>query len=72
MKTAKFNPSQILLISTESWDGHFVSKHHYAITLTVKGHKVYFLNPIGAIFLNREWINSMLQLLNKKTPQHQI
>ena len=37
--------SQILLISPEPWDGHFVSKHHYAITLASRGHKVYFLNP---------------------------
>ena len=37
--------NQILLISPESWNGHFVSKHHYAITLANKGYKVYFLNP---------------------------
>jgi len=37
--------SQILIISPEPWDGHFVSKHHYAITLASRGHKVYFLNP---------------------------
>ncbi|MCK5536632.1 MAG: glycosyltransferase [Bacteroidales bacterium] len=37
--------SVILLISPEPWDGHFVSKHHYAVTLADKGHKVYFLDP---------------------------
>jgi len=37
--------SQILIISPEPWDGHFVSKHHYAITLARRGYKVYFLNP---------------------------
>ena len=35
----------ILLISPEPWDGHFVSKHHYAVTLASRGHKVYFLDP---------------------------
>ncbi len=37
--------TQILIISPEPWTGHFVSKHHYAITLASKGYKVYFLNP---------------------------
>jgi len=37
--------SQILIISPESWDGHFVSKHHYAVTLAHQGYDVYFLNP---------------------------
>jgi len=37
--------SQILIISPEAWHGHFVSKHHYAITLANQGAKVYFLNP---------------------------
>ena len=37
--------STILIISPESWEDHFVSKHHYSITLASKGHKVYFLNP---------------------------
>jgi hypothetical protein len=36
---------QILIISPEQWNGHFVSKHHYAITLANQGAKVYFLNP---------------------------
>lgn len=35
----------ILIISPEPWNGHFVSKHHYAITLASQGYKVYFLNP---------------------------
>jgi glycosyltransferase involved in cell wall biosynthesis len=37
--------SVMLLISPEPWSGHFVSKHHYAITLANKGFEVYFLNP---------------------------
>ena len=39
------NGFNILIISPEPWNGHFVSKHHYAITLVQKGYKVYFLNP---------------------------
>jgi hypothetical protein len=35
----------ILLISPEAWGDNFVSKHHYAVTLSRLGHKVYFLNP---------------------------
>jgi glycosyltransferase involved in cell wall biosynthesis len=37
--------TQVLIISPEPWDGHFVSKHHYAITLASRGYDVYFLNP---------------------------
>ena len=40
--------SQILIISPEPWDGHFVSKHHYAVTLAAKGYRVYFLDPPDA------------------------
>lgn len=36
---------QILIISPEPWNGHFVSKHHYALTLANQGYVVYFLNP---------------------------
>jgi glycosyltransferase involved in cell wall biosynthesis len=36
---------QVLLISPEFLDGHFVSKHHYAITLASQGCQVYFLGP---------------------------
>jgi hypothetical protein len=35
----------ILLISPEPWDGHAVSKHHYARTLASQGHRVLFLDP---------------------------
>ncbi|MDP1615543.1 MAG: hypothetical protein Q8L68_07075 [Methylococcales bacterium] len=35
----------ILLISPEPWNDHFVSKHHYAITLASRGYKAYFLGP---------------------------
>jgi len=39
------NRMQILIISPEPWNGHFVSKHHYAVTLSQEGYDVYFLNP---------------------------
>lgn len=35
----------VLIISPEPWDGHFVSKHHYAVTLAELGSQVYFLSP---------------------------
>ncbi len=37
--------SGILLISPEPWDGHFVSKHHYAYELARRGHRVLFYGP---------------------------
>lgn len=44
MKLAKqFN--QVLVISPEPWNGHFVSKHHYAQTLANLGAKVFFMGP---------------------------
>ncbi len=50
------NRSQILIISPEPWNGHFVSKHHYAETLAMRGQRVYFLNPpdntLGQIEVN--------------------
>lgn len=39
------NNKSILLISPETWDHIFVSKHHYAIHLAKKGNKIFFLNP---------------------------
>ena len=35
----------VLLISPEPWDGHSVSKHHYAIELARRGHEVLFYGP---------------------------
>ena len=35
----------ILIISPEPWTAHFVSKHHYAMTLASQGASIYFLNP---------------------------
>lgn len=35
----------ILIISPEPWDGHFVSKHHYAMELARRGHDVLFYGP---------------------------
>ena len=37
--------STILLISPEPWEGHFVSKHHYALELARRGHQVLFYGP---------------------------
>lgn len=42
----KFSGKNILLISPESWDHIFVSKHHYAIELS-RCNNVFFLNPPG-------------------------
>ena len=35
----------ILIISPEPWEGHFVSKHHYAMELARRGHDVLFYGP---------------------------
>ncbi len=35
----------ILVISPEFWGENFVSKHHYALELSKRGNKVFFLNP---------------------------
>lgn len=40
--------STILIISPEPWDGHFVSKHHYARELARRGHRVLFHGPPDA------------------------
>jgi len=45
----EFRNKAILLISPESWDHIFVSKHHYAIHLAKKGNRVFFLNPPGKV-----------------------
>ena len=36
---------KILLISPQPWSEMWISKHHYAIELSKRGNKVYFLNP---------------------------
>lgn len=35
----------ILVISPEPWEGHFVSKHHYALEMVRRGHRVLFHGP---------------------------
>jgi len=45
MSTLPPDFKQVLIISPEPWNGQFVSKHHYAITLAESGIQVYFLNP---------------------------
>lgn len=40
----------ILLISPEPWEGHRVSKHHYATVLAEMGNRVYFLDPLFGSF----------------------
>lgn len=37
--------SSVLIISPEDWDDHWVSKHHYAVSLAARGLRVFFLNP---------------------------
>lgn len=36
----------ILIISPEPWSDMHISKHHYAIELTIRGNFVFFLNPV--------------------------
>jgi hypothetical protein len=38
----------ILIISPESWSHIFVSKHHYSLELSKRGHNIFFLNPPDA------------------------
>lgn len=40
----------ILIISPEAWGNSFVSKHHYAVALSQRGNRVYFLNPPSSEF----------------------
>ena len=35
----------IFLLSTEFWGAHYLSKHHYAMTLKELGNEVYFIQP---------------------------
>lgn len=37
--------NHILIISPEPWEGHQVSKHHYALELAKRGHQVIFYGP---------------------------
>ncbi len=39
----------ILIVSPESWSHLFVSKHHYARHLALRGNRVWFMNPPGKI-----------------------
>jgi len=62
--------SSILIISPEPWDGHFVSKHHYAVTLAETGSHVYFLNPPDSSLSNIEVKNTHYKnLWQVKAPQ---
>src|SRR5688572_10568166 len=47
MKFVKLTGKTILLVSPEPWNHIFVSKHHYAVHLSRRGNKVYFLGPPG-------------------------
>lgn len=44
-----FNNKRILIISSESWEHDFLSKHHYAIELGKIGNEIFFLNPPGKL-----------------------
>ncbi|WMN12183.1 glycosyltransferase [Marivirga salinae] len=45
-----FGNKNILIISPESWEHIFVSKHHYAVHLAKKSNRVFFLNPPSGKF----------------------
>ncbi|MCB9189486.1 MAG: hypothetical protein H6599_09440 [Flavobacteriales bacterium] len=45
IENSLFANKTILIISPQSWQKNFVSKHHYATKLADLGAKVYFLNP---------------------------
>jgi hypothetical protein len=53
-----FEGKNVLLISPESWDHLFVSKHHYAVTLAQQN-KVFFLNPPQS-----KWVASTTPIKN--------
>ena len=45
---------KILIISTQTWKKHYISKQYYAMHLSKMGHEVFFLNPFSSIF-NKEF-----------------
>lgn len=60
----------ILLISPESWDHIFVSKHHYATHLAARGNRVFFLNPPGAEYrVDRTQIEGLHTVYYKGFPK---
>lgn len=59
----------IIIISPEKFDSHMVSKHHYAITLSKKGHSVFFLNPPVddvKLEIKRTDVNNLYLISSKK------
>ncbi|MDN5205662.1 glycosyltransferase [Fulvivirgaceae bacterium BMA10] len=54
----------ILLISPEKWSDIRLSKHHYALTLSSRGNKVYFLNPPDNIKFKIELENKNLFIVD--------
>lgn len=54
----------ILLISPEAWGSNFVSKHHYAVTLSKQGNVVYFLNPPSESFSVQSTSYENLKVVN--------
>ena len=60
----------VLIISPEPWNGHFVSKHHYAIELAKNGAKVYFLDPPDNSLKDIQVISTEYEnLFNIQAPQ---
>lgn len=64
------NLLQILIISPEPWNAHFVSKHHYAISLAKMEIKVYYLDPpddsVGAIQINKTNHDNLYNIIAPK------
>ncbi len=55
----------ILIVSPEQWGKNYVSKHHYALELSKRNNKVYFLNPKQAKVKNScEKITDRLFVIN--------
>lgn len=55
-----FENKTILIISPENWGVSFVSKHHYAETLSELGNCVYFLNGPGSHFKWTKTVNGVV------------
>lgn len=60
------NTKNILIVSPESWNHLFVSKHHYAVHLAERGNKVFFLNPPSGELSINETANKNLKIVSYK------
>ncbi|SMD36468.1 hypothetical protein SAMN04488029_2910 [Reichenbachiella faecimaris] len=60
----KLKNQNILLISPEPWDHPWVSKHHYAYSMSQAGAKIFFVNPPGKIWKISNTIYPNLKVLD--------